>query len=162
MDFFTPCWIAFSFMFKGTPSDTYLDSELKSGKMMERVRICNDVGIYARRRNIDPLLAIAISFHETRFTYVESEKGAKGPLGVIPKWHCPKDKGKKCDYIEAGMNAIDKVLEASPDDLCLSLAIYNRGFYGKCERGRPEYKYAQNVLKLYYALCSVSEMCHTC
>ena len=158
MDFFSPCWIALAGMFTSAPSKTYLAKQITS--FPERISVCNRVAERARERGIDPFLAISISFHETKFTYTDSNKGAKGPLGVLPKWHCPK-KGK-CDLIDAGIDAIEKVLEIYPDDMCMALATYNRGFYGKCEKGRTEYIYAQNVMNLYSILCASTDLCHTC
>jgi len=140
------------------PSKTYLDSII--GSVPERVQICNQVAQAAARRDIDPLLAIAISFNETKFTFVDSDKGAKGPLGVIPKYHCPK-KGK-CDYIEAGLSALEKALDLGDQDLCRSLAIYNRGVEGVCKKGTSEYSYAQYVIKIYDRLCAATDFCHTC
>jgi len=160
MEFFTPCWMALSLMFgNNNPSKSYLDAHIHD--VPKRLQICNQVAQAAAKRNFDPILAIAISFNETKFTNTVSEKGARGPMGVIPKYHCPK-KGK-CDYIEAGLNAFEKAEALGEDDLCQTLAIYNRGpEKGKCVEGRSEYAYAQYVLKIYDMICAATDFCQTC
>lgn len=161
MEYFAPCWIALSALFTNPPSKTYLDTQMSG--ISERVKVCNEVAVVAKKQGIDPFLAIAISFNETKFTYVISDKGAQGPLGVIPKYHCPKDVPRsECDLIEAGVNAITKALEFADYDLCNSLAVYNRGPEGVCKKGRSEYKYAKQVLKIYDLICSATDLCRTC
>lgn len=148
-------------MFENAPSKTYLDTQMSG--MSERIKVCNEVAIVAHKRGIDPYLAIAISFNETKFTYVKSDKGAQGPLGVIPKYHCPKEIPRsQCDLIDAGVTAIHKALEFADYDLCKSLAVYNRGPKGVCKKGRSEYAYAKQVLKIYDLICSSTDLCHSC
>ena len=98
----------------------------------------------AQRQEVDPALAIAVAYHETRFENITSHKGAQGPLGVLPQYHCPK-KGK-CDYTKAGILALKKFLNINHQKKCTALAQYNRGLKGKCKQGRSEHKYAQAVL----------------
>ena len=124
MEFFFPCWIALSSIFAQAPSKSYFNKVSRT--FADRMEICNNVAIAAAKRSHDPVLFIAISVTETGFTHTKSEKGARGPLGVIPKYHCPK-KGK-CDYINAGIDAFEKAKNyVKSDDLCQTLAVYNRG-----------------------------------
>lgn len=160
MEFFIPCWIALSSIFAQPPSKTYFNKVSRT--FADRMEICNNVAVAAAKRNHDPILFIAISVTETGFTNTKSKKGAKGPLGVIPKYHCPK-KGN-CDYINAGIDAFEKAKNyVDSDDLCQTLAIYNRGIEeGKCEKGRSEYNYAQYVIELYEKICLLSDHCESC
>jgi len=160
MEFFIPCWIALGGMFADAPSKSYVHKQSKT--FASRLQVCNRVAIEARKQDVEPVLAIAIAFHESRFQpKITSGKGAKGPLGVIPKYHCPKT--GECDYTKAGVSAIKLVTEMHPDNLCQALAVYNRGSVrGLCKEGRPEYNYAQVVINLYEELCSKTDLCETC
>ncbi len=145
-------------MFSQPPSKSYLDSQMKN--VPRQIEICNRVAIEASKESLDPILLIAISFNETKFKNVKSSKGAVGPLGVIPKWHCPKN--RKCNYIKAGLRAFKKAQNLSGGDVCKTLAIYNRGPEGRCAEGRSEYSYAQYILDMYDRLCAATDHCIGC
>lgn len=144
------CWIILFNLLGASPS--YNQKIMK--RVLPKMEICSQIYIEAEKQGVDPLLAISVGWHESRFKNVTSGKGAKGPMGVIPKYHCPK-KGE-CDYIEAGVSALKKFLG---DDLCKSLAMYNRGLKGMCKKGRSEYGYAKRVLKMYDLLLGCQYGC---
>ena len=123
-------------------SSSYQKKLVKS--LPNRIKVCKQVAKEAKKQSIDPVLAVSVAYHETRFENLTSSKGAKGPLGVIPKYHCPK-KGK-CDYTKAGITALKKFLKLNNYKKCKALAQYNRGLKGKCVQGRSEYKYAHAVI----------------
>lgn len=125
-----------------------------------RTIVCEAVGRQALEQGVDPMLAIAVAMVESRFTDVLSKKGAKGPMGVIPKYTCPR-KGV-CNYIEAGVRALKIHLDNNHWDYCQSLAQFNRGVAGVCEEGRSEFRYANAVLDVYAYACQHSDSCHTC
>lgn len=160
MDFFLPCWIALSTIFTEAPSKSYFHKVSKT--FASRMQVCSTIAKEASKEGVDPILAISIAATESGFlNNLTSSKGAKGPLGVIPKYHCPK-KGK-CDYIKAGIRAIQKVSDVRPDDLCSALAVYNRGLEeGRCEEGRSEYYYAMVVMDTYDKICSATDLCKRC
>ena len=159
MDYFAPCWIALQFIFSQPPSKSYFNKVSKS--FADRMLICSQVGVAAAKRDHDPILFIAIALNETGFTNTPSDKGAKGPLGVVPAYHCPKT--GKCDYINAGIDAYDKAEKFTKStDLCKNLAVYNRGPEGLCKAGRPEYGYAQVVIRRYEEICEKSDSCTPC
>jgi hypothetical protein len=163
MEFFKPCWIALSFLFSphNQPSKTYLRKVSRS--VADRIYVCNQIAIKARNAGVDPILAISVGMRESKFTYTTSKKGAKGPLGVIPKYHCVKNKNSKCDLIDAGVFALKKFLELNDDQRCQALAQYNRGVEdGQCKEGRSEFYYAADVLEIYDTICSSTEFCHKC
>lgn len=136
-----------SYIFSPDASVSYQKAVVRD--IPKHYKICRQVAKEAKRQKVDHILAVSIAFHETRFDFLTSSAGAKGPLGVIPKYHCPKS--GKCDYIKAGILALKKIT-AIRKDTCSALALYNRGFKGKCSHGRSEYFYAQRVLRLYYEL----------
>jgi hypothetical protein len=158
MKFFIPCWIALSAMFPKNPSKSYVHKQSK--KVADRIYTCNRVATIAESEDLDPILLIALAFHESRFSNVTSRRNAKGPLGAIAKWHCPKN--KKCDYVRAGVQAFNKFLTLNYGDRCTAIAQFNRGLNGKCEEGRSEFYYATQVLSLYDDLCTKSQMCQGC
>ena len=115
------------------------------------MKVCTEVAKEAINQNVDPILAVSIAYHESRFSSPTSEKGAKGPLGVIPQYHCPSY--GKCDFTKAGITALKKWIKVNKGkSLCKILAQYNRGFDGICKNGRSEYFYAQRVLDTYFEL----------
>jgi len=165
MEFFVPCWIALANLFQGVDTPSQSTVQKYTAETFPRLKLCEEVGQAAKRVNIDPILAISVAFVESGFSDTESSKKAKGPLGVVAKYHCPKNKGangEKCDLIAAGISAIEKTLQISDFDYCSALAIYNRGMNGKCEPGRSEYNYALAVLDVYMQICAATDSCHTC
>lgn len=158
MEFFMPCWIALGMMFADKPSQTYVNKQSKT--FASRLAVCNRVATLAEKEDLDPILAIAIAFNESRFSSKPSPKGAQGPLGVIPKYHC--EDIDTCDYTKAGISALRKFLDVNGHDYCSALAQFNRGLEGKCEPGRSEYAYARYVLSIYEDICAKTGMCETC
>ena len=143
------CWIIMLNILSPNASTTYQNKISKS--LPSRMKVCTQVAKEAINQNIDPILAVSIAYHESRFSNPTSSKGAKGPLGVLPQYHCPNS--GKCDYTKAGITALKKWLTINKNrSICKALAQYNRGFKGKCKRGRSEYKYAQRVLDTYFEL----------
>jgi len=143
------CWIIMLNILSPNASSTYQNKISKS--LPSRMKVCTQVAKEAINQNIDPILAVSIAYHESRFSNPTSSKGAKGPLGVLPQYHCPKT--GKCDYTQAGITALKKWLTINKKrSICKALAQYNRGFKGKCKKGRSEYKYAQRVLDTYFEL----------
>lgn len=139
------CWIVMMNIMSPDASISYQNKISKS--IPNRMAICKQVAKEAKRQSVDPLLAIVVAYNETRFENLTSSKGAQGPLGVLPQYHCPKE--GKCDYIKAGIGALKKFLDLNNQKKCKALAQYNRGLKGKCKRGRSEYAYAQHILDIY-------------
>ena len=149
MDNFQLCWFLLLHLFGNQPHHTSQAYQKKIiHSMPKKLNVCLNVTQNAAKLGIDPILAASIAYHETRLSYAKSSKGAQGPLGVIPKYHCPKNKPvEKCNLVKAGILAIEKFLEINRYELCPTLAQYNRGLKGKCTKGRSEYNYAKAVLK---------------
>lgn len=145
MDNFTVCWIAMSLLFDAGHSPSYKRKVMKS--VYNRVQICERIIVESEKQGIDPLLALSVSFHETRWQDIKSNKGAQGPMGVIKRYHCPRY--GKCDLIRAGVTALSKFMALNKWQHCQALAQYNRGMKGRCKKGRSEHKYATKVLDTY-------------
>ena len=148
MDNFNLCWFLMVHLFGAQPHHTSKSFQKRIiHAIPQKMNVCMRVANKAIELGVDPVLAVSVAYHETRLREgLTSHAGAKGALGVIPKYHCPKPY-KKCDLIKAGIIAIEKFLERNKYDLCSALAQYNRGLKGKCKKGRSEYNYAQAVLK---------------
>lgn len=140
------CWIILSYIFSPDASISYQKRISKS--LPQRYKICRQVAQAAKNANFDPIIAISVAYHETRFTHKESDKGAQGPLGVLRKYHCPKQ--GKCDLIKAGIRALIKFHKLNPDNQCNALAQYNGGLDMTCEEPSRSSFYAQRVLDTYY------------
>ena len=161
MDNFTVCWIAMSLLFNQGHSPSYKKKIMKS--VHGRVKICEQIIVESEKQGIDPLLALSVSFHETRWQNIKSSKGAQGPMGVIKRYHCPRY--GKCNLIAAGVSALSKFLMLNSWQHCPALAQYNRGMKGRCAKGRSEHKYATKVLDTYadlmftvYPQCTISRI----
>lgn len=73
----------------------------------DREAVCHEVAQAALRQGVEPALAVALSFTESRFSMdAKSSAGAVGPLQILPKYYCPNKTIKGCDLIDAGIGAI--------------------------------------------------------
>lgn len=73
----------------------------------ERLGVCVAVGVEAGSRGVEPELAVALSYTESRFSATAvSSRGAVGPLQIRPVFHCPGRRLEGCDLIKAGVGAI--------------------------------------------------------
>lgn len=142
------CWIILSYIFAPDASISYQKTISKS--LPKRFHTCTRIAHTAKSNKFDPILAISVAYHETRFTYVKSSKGAQGPLGVLPKYHCPKQ--GKCDLIKAGIRALIKFKRINPKNTCDMLAQYNGGLDRSCQESTPSTEYANRVLDTYYEI----------
>ena len=88
----------------------------------KRFQTCLAVGIVAEVEDVDATLAIALSFTESRFNAdAVSSRGARGPLQIVPRFHCPGGKAEGCDLITAGLRAMKKYrkkYKSWPEALC--------------------------------------------
>lgn len=139
------CWIIMLNILSPDASISYQRKVARS--IPDRMKICQQVAKEAQRQKVNPVLAITVAYEETRFGNITSPKGARGPMGVIPLYHCPSV--ENCDYTKAGVSALKKFLTLNKGDLCKGLAQYNRGLEGKCKEGRMEYYYAHRVIDMY-------------
>lgn len=73
----------------------------------DRLSVCVAVAMEAANRDVEPELAIALSYTESRFNpNAVSSRGAVGPLQIRPVFHCPGGRLEGCDLIKAGVGAI--------------------------------------------------------
>jgi len=103
-------------------------------------RICAQVAKRAAKAKIDPVLAVAVAYHETKFAYKRGAAGEIGPLQAMPKYWCPQKKEHRCDAVAAGLKALDFYLKHNKT-LRKALTRYN----GKGARARA---YATAVLEV--------------
>lgn len=85
-------------------------------------KVCRSVRTKAAEAGIDPTLAVAIAYHETKFRPKVGAAGEIGPMQAMPKYWCPK-KGR-CDATAAGLKALAYYLNRY-DTLRMSVTRYN-------------------------------------
>lgn len=142
------CWSFLAQFFGPDPDQLSASMRRRVAKQIPRkLEICTQIVNQAHNMSIDPLLTLSVAYHESRLRDLVSPKGARGPLQVIPKYWCSSR--KKCNYVKAGVKALATFIDLNPNNLCKALAQYNRGFTGRCSKGRSEYYYAKRVLKMY-------------
>ena len=74
---------------------------------LERYVTCVEVGAAAHEGGVDPAMAVALSYTESRFNRdAVSPRGAHGPLQVKPSFHCKSGRLVGCDLIKSGIGAI--------------------------------------------------------
>jgi soluble lytic murein transglycosylase-like protein len=107
-----------------------------------QIQTCYDVANIAQQEGLDPILAVAVAFTESRLIpTAESSEGAVGAMQVIPKYCCPNRKKQGCDLIKAGVNTLQR-LKTRHKQWDKTLCHYNNG--NKCY---PSGKgYARHVL----------------
>lgn len=68
---------------------------------------CVDVAAEAWRQAVDPTVAVALSYNETRLRPGRiSAMRAVGPLQVIPRYWCPNREAAGCNLTRAGVRAL--------------------------------------------------------
>ena len=109
-----------------------------------RIETCLRVGDAAVEAGIDPAVAIALSYTESRFNKeAVSSRGAEGPLQVLPKYYCPGKTSRDCDLIDAGIQAIIRHNKRFGPRLREVLCHWNSG--NKCYR--KSRLFAKKVIK---------------
>lgn len=124
-------------------------------RLSEMAIVCEHVVEKAESLDMDPYIAAAIAWEESRFNAeAVSPEGAIGPMQVIPRWACPNRTRVGCDLVDAGVNAYLswlKKYEKPREALC----HYNSG--NRCnDRSRG---YARRVTKRAAQLRQVVEVC---
>lgn len=114
----------------------------------EARRTCERLADKSISNDIDPLLVLSVAVEESRLKNVTSNKGAKGPLQVIPKYWCPKSvRNKPCDYELAGINALKYYLR--------KYGTEREAVTGYAGQGKRARRYAERVLQRYNSLLAI-------
>ena len=91
---------------------------------MEQMSTCLSLVAESQSAEVSPSLIISLGWHETRLLPNRtSNKGAKGPLQVMPKFWC---KANPCDYTKAGLRALKHYLDKEPT-VKRAICRYNAG-----------------------------------
>lgn len=135
-----------SYIFSPDASISYQKKISKS--IPKRMRVCTQVAKEAQRQKVNHILVVALAYHESRFSYPISKAGAKGPLGVITKYHC---QDQPCNLTKAGVSALKKYLKRT-NTTCDAIAQYNSNLDAHCQQDTTATHYAHSVLDMYYEL----------
>ena len=104
-----------------------------------RLEVCVEVAEGAEAKELPVALMVALSMEESAFTRdLTSKAGARGPLQIIPAYHCPNKSGKvephkrqgiahNCNLIAAGLDAADWFWTQYDNDWRLALCHWNSG-----------------------------------
>jgi len=107
VEFFIMCSVGFGHFFHGDSMWTWEDRLADHG--MARVEVCLEIAETADEMGVDPSLAVAVGWVESKFYgKAKSKIGALGPLQVLPQYHCPNKTAKGCELIRAGVGALNK------------------------------------------------------
>lgn len=127
-------------------------------KFRERVDICVRVAQQASLSNVDPALAVAISWRESRLTHMSIPNGADcvGPMQIKYRYWCPDATGDwniskaggilaSCDTIERGVFALDYYYRKHGGRLFDTLCAYG---WGSCNTDARSL-YVKRTLHIY-------------
>ena len=100
----------------------------KPAPPLERAfRTCMRVGLEAKEGGLPAHISIALSYTESRFSpEARSNRGAVGPLQILPKYHCPSRRERGCDLLAAGLSALRRY-RTKNGDWALALCHWNSG-----------------------------------
>ncbi len=114
-------------------------ADLPHDGVLDRFEACASVAQEAGKRDFDPVLFVALAYEESRLDpTARSRHGARGPLQVLPRWHCPGGHEDGCDFVRAaGVSASRWRARFGDDWLC----HYNAGM----ECGRRSRTFARRV-----------------
>lgn len=103
-----------------------MGEEPPTGQALDRaVEVCQMVVDSADRADVEPALAVALAWHESRLQFgLTSPCGATGPMQVIARYWCADARGgwevngehivEGCDLVEAGVRALAYHLARRP------------------------------------------------
>lgn len=125
------------------------DFNLEQDVSFYRFQVCVEVASEAESWGVDPALAVAVAYEESRFDLdARSAAGAHGVLQVIPRYWCPRGRLRGCNLLVAGIKALDYYTTRF-DRLPVALARYNGGKFHPSSRS---YWYVNRVISLYEKL----------
>ena len=85
------------------------------------------VGLEAKEGGLPTHISIALAYTESRFsTEAKSNRGAVGPLQILPKYHCPGRTARGCDLLAAGLSALRRY-RTKYGDWASALCHWNSG-----------------------------------
>jgi len=114
--------------------------------------VCLDVSAAAELYGLDPRLAVAVAWVESRLSAgAVSHCDAVGPMQVISRLHCEQVPCRYVEGIDAGVRLIVRLL-VSQGSARAALAAYNCGVRGARLRPDACAGYADRVLEIARAL----------
>tara|TARA_R110000851_G_scaffold140684_2_gene278123 strand:- start:2364 stop:2876 length:513 start_codon:yes stop_codon:yes gene_type:complete len=105
----------------------------------EKAVVCLEVARAADDMELPIALVVSVAYEESKFEReLTSKAGAKGPLQIIPRYHCPSPEGEHkphkrrgtlqgCDLVRDGVKAVKWFWETYDFDWPRALAHYNSG-----------------------------------
>ena len=76
-----------------------------------QIETCVEISQVALANGLDQSLAMAVGWEESRYTKkATSNKGAVGPMQILPKYWCPNGLSENCDLLLSGIIALKKLV----------------------------------------------------
>lgn len=115
------CEIAFSAL--TVAASAWYDAHPQRDDM---IASCEAIMEAAETHGVDPVLAIAVGWKESRWLPdAEGSAGEVGAMQIVPGYHCP-DGLANCDVIDAGVRALGAFTSRAPSQTS-GLCAYNTG-----------------------------------
>jgi len=100
---------------------------LPSSHRAEALEVCRAVADEAQAQGVDPALATALSFHESRLSWnATSRAGAVGPLQILPRWSSCDSTARGCQLWQ-GVAHLAGWLKRTPTER-EAIGRYNAGY----------------------------------
>ena len=94
----------------------------------QSVKVCQRVADEAELAGLDPHYVIALAYTESRFNpEARSSAGARGPIQILPKFHCPQGRAAGCDFVRAGVAHLVRLFDKYDGQWDLVLCHWNGG-----------------------------------
>mgnify|MGYP003151979955 FL=1 len=105
----------------------------------DKAVVCLEVARTAEDLELPVALVVSVAYEESKFTKdLTSKAGARGPLQIIPRYHCPTPEGEHkpherrgtlqgCDLVRDGVKALAWFWGRYDHDWAQALAHYNSG-----------------------------------
>lgn len=104
----------------------------------DQIRGCSLVAWRAWLSGVDVPLAVELAWSESRWVQeaARADTGARGLLGVVPRWWCPGGRAVGCDLTAAGLRAL-RTYQATSRSPLRALCRYKGGTRCSCETSPP-------------------------
>lgn len=90
--------------------------------------VCQAVADEAELAGLDPHYVLALAYTESRFNpHAKSKAGARGPVQILPKYHCPRGRLRGCDLIREGIRHLAHLVDKYDAAWDLVLCHWNGG-----------------------------------
>jgi len=74
--------------------------------------VCQALAVEAELAGLDQAHVLALAYTETRLNpEAVSTAGARGPIQVLPRYHCPRRRARGCDFMRVGVAHLARLVD---------------------------------------------------